>query len=342
MDKDIRTVKGIGEARAAMLEKMKIKTVGDLLYLFPRTYEDRSSIKDIADCIVDETVCVSITVFSGVRENRVRRNLSVYTMQGRDDTGFINFVWYNNRFVKNAFKRGEQYVMFGKVTKGRMGLEIVNPVYEKCGKEQYTGKIVPIYPLTGGLSQKNIQSAIAKALDGIENIPECIPDYIRQEYNICEINYAMKNIHFPEDFESYTIARKRFVFEELFVLQTALLSKRDEHSRNDGYVFDISKTEKFINSLSFTLTGAQLRTIKEISEDFASGNQMCRLVQGDVGSGKTIVAAAAIYQAVISGYQAVLMAPTEILAQQHYDSLKGLFEKFGMRVVLLTGGLKAK
>jgi len=225
MDKDIRTVKGIGEARAAMLSKMNINTVGDLLYLFPRSYEDRSNIKNIADCMADETVCVSITVFSGVRENRVRKNLSVFTMKGRDDTGFINLVWYNNRFVKNAFKIGEEYVMFGKVTRGRRGFEIVNPVYEKCGKEQYTGKIIPIYPLTNGLSQKNVQSAISKAIEGIENIPECIPEHIRKEYNLSEVNYAMQNIHFPTDFKSYDIARRRFVFEELFVLQTALLMK---------------------------------------------------------------------------------------------------------------------
>jgi len=342
MDKDIRTVKGIGEARAAMLSKMNINTVGDLLYLFPRSYEDRSNIKNIADCMADETVCVSITVFSGVRENRVRKNLSVFTMKGRDDTGFINLVWYNNRFVKNAFKIGEEYVMFGKVTRGRRGFEIVNPVYEKCGKEQYTGKIIPIYPLTNGLSQKNVQSAISKAIEGIENIPECIPEHIRKEYNLSEVNYAMQNIHFPTDFKSYDIARRRFVFEELFVLQTALLMKRGEHSRNTGFVFDLSGTREFINSLPFKLTGAQLRTIKDISEDFLSGKQMCRLVQGDVGSGKTIVAATAVFQAVTSGYQAVIMAPTEILAQQHYESLKGLFEKFGIKTVLLTGGLKAK
>jgi len=342
MDSDIKSISGIGKNRAELLNKLNINTVGELLYFLPRSYEDRSRLVNISDVTADETVCIKATVASGVRENRVRKNLSVLTMRVQDTSGMMNIVWYNNRFVKNAFKLGEEYIMFGKISKGRLGFEMVNPVYEKCGNDKYTGKIVPIYPMTKGLNQKVLQSAISSALESVKVIPECIPEKIRHQYNICEVNYAIKNIHFPDNFNDYTIARKRLVFEELFVLQSALLMKRTERTVNDGAVFDIKCTREFTDSLPFEFTGAQKRTINEISKDVSSGRQMCRLVQGDVGSGKTAVAATAMFQAVKSGYQAVLMAPTEILATQHYESLKKQFEPFGIRVRLLTGGLGAK
>lgn len=342
MNSDIQSISGIGKTRAEQLKKLNINTVGDLLYFLPRSYEDRSRIVAVSDVCADETVCVRVTITSGVRESRIRRNLSVFTMRVQDESGMMSIVWYNNRFVKNAFHIGEEYIMFGKVSKGRLGFEMANPVYEKCGNDKYTGKIIPIYPMTKGLNQKVLQSAISEALKSVSNIPECIPDNVRQKYNICEVNYAIHNIHFPVNFNDYTVARRRLVFEELFVLQSALLMKRNERTVNDGAVFDIKCTREFTDSLPFEFTDAQKRTINEISKDVSSGKQMCRLVQGDVGSGKTAVAATAMYQAVKSGYQAVLMAPTEILATQHYESLKKQFEPFGINVRLLTGGLSAK
>ena len=342
--KKIDCLAGVGEARAALFEKKGIRTIEDLLYFFPRTHEDRTEIKEIADCTAGETVCVSITVFSPVHEKRIRRNMTVYSMTACDDSGTMNIVWYNNRFVKGQFMTGDKYTLFGKVTANNRGkLEMINPIYEKLGKERFTGKIVPIYPLTGTLTQKVVQGTMELAIKEAGRLKEYIPDEIRKKYNLAELNYAMKNIHIPDDFKSYNIARQRFVFEELLVLQLALLGRKDSNSHTEGIVFeDTMCVREFAKTLPFPLTNAQKRTLNEIMRDCSHGLQMNRLVQGDVGSGKTAVAAAAIYAAVKNGHQAAMMAPTEILASQHYETLTEFFKDMNINVVLLTGSMKAK
>ena len=311
--KDIRYLKGVGEKRAELFSKKGINTVEDLLYYFPRSHEDRSQLKEIADCQEGETVCISVTVFSPVRDVRVRKNMLISTMVVCDQTGALNVVWYNNRYVKGQFMTGDEYILYGKITKNRGKKEIINPVYEKKGKERFTGKIVPLYPLTEGLTQKILQSSMELAIKEAGRLEEYIPADIREKYNIAELNYAMKNVHFPEDFESYNIARERFVFEELLVLQLALAGHKEENTALSGAVFeDILCVRDFVKTLPFPLTNAQKRTLNEILSDCKSGKMMNRLVQGDVGSGKTAVAAAAIYTAVKNGHQAAMMAPTEI------------------------------
>lgn len=343
MPKDIRYLKGVGERRAALFNKKGIKTVEDLLYYFPRSHEDRSETKEIENCMEGETVCVSVTVFSPVKDTQVRRNLLVSTMAVCDSTGALNIVWYNNRYVKGRFMTGDEYIMYGKITRSRGKLEMVNPVYEKKGDERFTGKIVPLYPLTEGLTQKLLQSSMELAIKDTGRLEEYIPSEIRDKYNIAELNYAMKNIHFPDDYESYNIARERFVFEELLILQLALLSKRDDNTSREGVVFeDILCVQDFVSSLPFPLTGAQRKTLDEILGDCHSGKMMNRLVQGDVGSGKTAVAAAAIYTAVKNGHQAAMMVPTEILAVQHMETLSEFFKDKGITVVMLTGSMKTK
>lgn len=343
ISKDIQYLKGIGEKRAELFRKKGIKTVEDLLYYFPRSHEDRSQMKEIADCVEGETVCVSVTVFSPVKDARVRRNLLVSTMIVSDSTGALNVVWYNNRYVKGQFMTGDEYILYGKITKSRGKKEMINPVFEKKGTSRFTGKIVPLYPLTEGLTQKIVQSAMEFAIKEAGSLEEYIPDEIRKQYHIAEINYAMKNIHFPEDFDSYNIARERFVFEELLILQLALSSRKDENTIKDSVKFDdILCVRDFVKTLPFPLTGAQKRTLNEILSDCKSGKMMNRLVQGDVGSGKTAVAAAAIYTAVKNGHQAAMMAPTEILALQHAQTLTEFFAGMNINVVMLTGSMKAK
>ncbi len=338
----IDSLTGVGEKRAALFEKKGIRTIEDLLYFFPRTHEDRSEIKKIENCVAGETVCVSITVFSPVREKRVKRGMLISNMTACDETGTLNVVWYNNRFVKDQFIPGDKYILYGKITNNYGKAEMINPVCEKKGKERFTGKIVPIYPLTGNLTQRVVQSTMELALEKAGRLREYIPEEIRKKYNVAELNYAMKNIHFPDDFKSYSIARQRFVFEELLVLQLALLSRKDENTHADGVVFnDIKCVKDFAASLPFPLTGAQKRTLNEIMKDCSGGLQMNRLVQGDVGSGKTAVAAAAIYAAVKNGYQAAMMAPTEILAAQHFETLTKFFDNMNINVALLTGSMKA-
>lgn len=343
ISKDIQYLKGVGEKRAELFKKKGIKTVEDLLYYFPRSHEDRSQMKEIADCTEGETVCLSVTVFSPVREARIRKNLLISTMVVSDETGALNVVWYNNRYVKGQFMTGDEYILYGKITRNRGKMEIVNPVFEKKGAERFTGKIVPLYPLTEGLTQKILQSSMELAIKEAGRLREYIPEGIREKYHIAEINYAMKNIHFPEDFESYNIARERFVFEELLILQLALSGHKDTNTERESVVFgNILCVRDFVKTLPFPLTGAQKRTLNEILGDCKSGKMMNRLVQGDVGSGKTAVAAAAIYTAVKNGHQAAMMAPTEILALQHAQTLSEFFSGMDINVVMLTGSMKAK
>ena len=271
MPKDIRYLKGVGEKRAELFNKKGIKTVEDLLYYFPRSHEDRSEMKEIADCVEGETVCISVTVFSPVKDVRVRRNLLVSTMIVCDQTGALNVVWYNNRYVKGQFMTGDEYILYGKITRNRGKMEMINPVFEKKGNERFTGKIVPLYPLTEGLTQKILQSSMELAIKEAGRLDEYIPADIREKYHIAELNYAMKNIHFPEDFDSYNIARERFVFEELLILQLALSGRKDENTVRDGVVFDdILCVRDFVETLPFPLTGAQKRTLNEILKDCKS------------------------------------------------------------------------
>ena len=343
-EKSIRYLKGVGEKRAALFEKKGIKTVGDLLYFFPRAHEDRSKIKPIAECIEGETVCIAANVYQPPADRYVRRNMLITNMPVIDDSGLMTLVWYNNKYVKNNFKTGERYVFFGRVSRSKQGrIQMIAPVYEKFGSDRFTGKIIPIYPLTANLTQKVVQVAMEAALDEAGKLEEYIPEHIREQYKIAEINFSMQNVHFPKDKESYNIARERFVFEELLVLQLALAERRGNNEAKRGYVFeDIKCIREFTDALPFDLTDAQKRTINEICKDIISGKQMNRLVQGDVGSGKTAVAAAAIFAAVRNGYQAAMMAPTEILAAQHREGFSEMFARHGIKTVLLSGSMRAK
>lgn len=343
MSKDIQYLKGVGEKRAEMFRKKGIRTVEELLYFFPRAHEDRSELKKIADTNAGETVCLSITVFSPVRDSRIRRNMMISSMIVCDDSGAMNVIWYNNKYVKNQFHTDEKYILYGKITENRGKKEIVNPIFEKADSQRFTGKIVPLYPLTDGLTQKVVQSAMENAINEVGPLDEYINEDIRNQYNIAEINFAMRNIHFPDTLESYSIARRRFVFEELLILQIALFDRKSNNSRQSGATFgNLKMVREFTDSLPFPLTNAQKRTINEICADVKSGKMMNRLIQGDVGSGKTAVAAAAIYLAVKNGFQAAMMAPTEILAAQHFETVTEFFAESEIRTVILTGSMKVK
>ena len=341
--RDIKSLAGVGEARAKMFEKRGIKTVEDLLYFFPRGYENRKETKEIADCRGGENVCVKGQITAPVHETRIRKNMTIYAAIISDQTGAMTVIWYNNKYVKNQFRTGEEYIFFGKIKETMGKRELINPVFEKPEKKKYTGRIVPIYPLTGNLTQKILQTAMESAMKTMGELKEYLPREIREKYNLSEINFSMKNIHFPENFESYRIARKRFVFEELFILQLALLLKRGQVNAEKREPFkDISCRGEIISKLPFELTNAQNKVIDEICRDFLKDTPMSRLVQGDVGSGKTAVAAVAMYVAAKNGYQAAIMAPTEILANQHFNTFVSFFEGTGLRTCLLTGSTKKK
>jgi len=340
---NIESLHGVGPERARSFAKKGIRTAEDLLYYLPRGHEDRTRFFEIADCPVGEFVCVKAKVYSPVRETRIKKNFNIYSMIIFDDSGAINVVWYNNKFVKNAFKTGEEVLFYGKLGISRGKKELLNPIYEKADKEKYIGKIVPVYPLFGNITQKVIAGLVQQAMEKCGELSEYLPKSVREKYEICNIDFAMKNIHFPEDFNSYTKARKRFVFEELLFLQLALLGRRKENALKKRTPFSNTKcVEEFTNSLAFELTAAQKRVIGEIIESFKAETPMNRLVQGDVGSGKTVVAAAGMYVAAKNGYQSAIMAPTEILANQHFNTFSEFFKNTDIKCVLLTSGTKDK
>lgn len=341
-DLKLTEISGIGEKRAAVFNKAGVANAEDLLRYFPRGYEDRTKTVSLSDVQLGENVCIRARAFSGVKETRIRKNMTIYSLIITDDSDAMTVIWYNNRFVKGAFKEGREYIFYGKVTLNRGKREIINPVYESAENPKHMGKIVPIYPLCEGLTQAIVRSAIANVMESGCRVEEYIPESILARYQLCDLEFAFRNIHFPETLDAYEKARRRFVFEELFMLRLALVTKRSDNLVRERTPYKTTDAAEFVNSLPYRLTNAQTRVIGEIANDLSSGTAMSRLVQGDVGSGKTAVAAAAIYMTVKNGYQAVMMAPTEILARQHYESFVGMFSRFGMRVGLLTSSAKGK
>ncbi len=341
-DKDIRYLKGIGEKKAQLFAKKGIRTVGDLLYFFPREHEDRSVVKAIADTIVGETVCIRARVYADMRVARIRKNMTVYTLVVADGTDTMKITWFNMHYLATAFKRDTDYIFYGKISDNYSRREMVSPIWEEADNQKFTGRIIPLYPLTEGLTQKAVQSAVENALELMSPLKEYLPHDIRTKYHLCEINYAMNKIHFPANDYEYSISRHRWVFEELYVLRLAMLEKKGKGEKRPGVVFqNVDKVREFTASLPFELTKAQKRVIAEILADVTSGKRMARLVQGDVGSGKTAVAAAAMFAAAKSGLQSAMMAPTEILAKQHYETLSAMLSPFGINVGLLVGSMSA-
>ena len=346
LNDSVTEIKGIGAKKAQTLNNLGIFTVNDLIELFPRDYEDRSQVKDIADLTENEENTFFALV-SAVPENVHIRKMTVTKVKLSDSTGSVNAVWYNQPFIKNALKKDEEYIFTGVYKKSGYRREVSSPEFEKAGTDKEIlggGRIVPVYPLTSGISQKVLRSLIKTTLDAVKTqLPEFLPLEMRKKYMLCERNFAISNIHFPENDESFFIARKRLVFEELFVLQTALFILNGAAKRNDGIVFKTKGiSEESEKAFGFGFTKAQKKVIAEICADVSKGIPMNRLIQGDVGSGKTAVAMTAALMAVKNGYQAALMAPTEVLASQHYESFKEFFDKFGIKVCLLKGSLKKK
>ena len=342
-DIPVSEIKGIGEGRAKALKKLNIVSVSDVLSHYPRDYEDRSRVTPIKELIPDESAVIvaqlkdeaKTTYFGGMAITKAR----IY-----DESGSISAVWYNQPYVKNNIKPGYKYAFFGKLIVKKNGArEIQSPETERLEGDEWQGGIIPIYPLCAGLSQKVFRKIVYDALKLSEGrIKDYIPFSIRKKYKLAGRAFSIKNIHIPESLESYGIARERLVFEELFMLQTALLRLKSENTADkNGIKMEKTDMTPFFDSLPFSFTNAQKRVFDEISGDMVSGKVMNRLVQGDVGSGKTAVAMAAAYMAVKNGFQAVMMAPTEVLAAQHYESFKAVFEPLGIKIEIMTGGQKA-
>lgn len=342
LNTDIKYIKGVGEKRAKLLNKMSIYNIWDALYFFPRNYEDRRIKCNIIDAPTGEKCCVEGVVLHKAIEKRIKKNISLFGIYAQDETGTILVKWFTNPNYKINIEYGQRYIFYGKIVNfaGRYEMEL--ETMEKADNVKTLLKIVPVYPLTKGLNQNLMRSIVSECLERVGKIKDMFPDDVLYKYSLEPIDTSIRQMHFPKDFDFLKKARHRLVFEELFVLQMSLLTMRKSISKKSTVPFkNTSCVCDFIKTLPFTLTQAQKTAVEEIIADLKSERAMNRLVQGDVGSGKTVVAAAAMYVTYKNGFQSAFMAPTEILAIQHFNTLKGFFGD-EIKIALLTGSAKGK
>ena len=341
---DVRYLKGIGEARAKLLEKLDIRTVYDLISYFPRAYEDRSIIRELSGIGDGETCCVRAIVVSTPLLSRIRKGLNLTRFRIADDSGSAEVTFFNQPYVKNSLRVGTRYSFYGRFQRFGNKLSLQNPTYERSDEEgKTTGRIVPVYRLTAGISQNVLIKSIRQGLDEcLDELQDLLPQETIRRYGLPEIHQAYRSIHMPPDMAEAMRARERLVFEELFVLACALGSMKNQRRNEAGHVIPVPAFDEFAEALPFTLTKAQMRAIRESIADMAFGRAMNRLVQGDVGSGKTMVAAACIWAVCRAGFQAAFMAPTELLSDQHFRTFSDLLEPMGIRVVQLKSSMGVK
>lgn len=344
INESIQYVKGIGPKKAEKLNKLGIYTIKDLLYYFPRQFEDRSIIKKIAQLEDEEKVTVKALI-TNIESYTPKKGMTITRIDVKDDTGFAKLTFFNREYIKNTFRVGDSILAFGKVKKNGRFVELNSCELEYLSTSpKNIGKLVPVYPLSYGITNKDIMNTVRMVFENKDiKIPEYMPEYLLKKYRLCDIDYAIKNIHFPKDKESLKVALYRLIFEELLVLQLGLFMYKGGNSNEKGILFKRDqRLDEVLESLPFSLTRAQNRALNEIIDDMCSEKVMNRLVQGDVGSGKTVVALLALAECVFNEYQGALMAPTEILAQQHYESFTETFEDIGINVELLTGSVTKK
>lgn len=341
---DVRYIKGVGEQRAKALARLGVHTLGDLLNYFPRAYEDRTAVRPIAELALDETACVRAMVAAEPRLTRVRRGLDLVKLRIVDESGSADVTFFNQSYVRDQLVLGESYVFYGKAGGNLLRKTLTNPVFEREDRAGVvTGRILPLYRLTHGISNKLVVSAMECALNACgDMLPELLPAEITERYELAKVGFTYRNIHFPSDPHSLELAKRRIAFENLFVRACAVQKMRETQQQVKGQYIPTPSMEEFFDSLPFSPTGAQRRAIDEMLCDMASGKRMSRILQGDVGSGKTLVAAALLWAVQRAGYQSAFMAPTEILAQQHAKTLQEFLDPFGINVLLLTGSMKAK
>ena len=345
LEMDLRFLKGVGPARIEILNKLGLFTLNDIINYFPREHEDRGCYKSIYELQDGETAAIRVVITSNVSETRVRRNMAIYKVIAKDETGNIILTWFNQPYIKKQLRVGGEYSFYGKVKNTLGRIEMQSPVFDAGDKSKNTGKIIPIYPLTAGITQNVFRGIVETAVKSVQgNLVDSLPEWIRVQYKLDDIEKAIHNIHFPENLDEFEKARYRLAFEELLVMQLGLLRFKEKGQEDrKGISFDKDeKMDELLATLPYTLTGAQQRVWQEIDKDMKSENSMNRLVQGDVGSGKTVVATMAMFKAVRNGYQAVLMAPTAILARQHYEGIQKMVSQFGIKVELLTGDVTKK
>lgn len=337
----VTLLKGVGPKKAEALKKLGISTMEDLVFFLPRSYEDRRNRVDISDAAEDQNSVVTGEVKLVVNDRYRGGRKQMLRLLVEDGTGSMEVVFFNAKYLQHSFRTGRKYTFFGKVTRNFGKMQMIHPEFSDAdGMED---GILPVYPLTKGISQREMrtwQKLLKRAYSMAEDI---LSSEVVERNRLCSLSYALENVHFPQEKQKLLEAKYRLIFDELLILQTGLfMARQNVTDGRNGIAFSPeADTGRYIESLPYPLTGAQQRCVEEIERDLESSTAMNRLVQGDVGCGKTAVAEIAMYKAVKSGYQAVLMAPTEILAAQHFDGISRAFEAHGIRTAFLTGSLKA-
>lgn len=337
---DIRYLKGVGESRAALYQKLGIETVEDLLYHIPRRYIDLTHPTPLAAAVPGQKCAVRALLAAKGREQRIRRGLSVFRLTAVDGPVTLHITFFNAKYTVEALREGEEYIFYGTVTGGFYSRQMDSP---QVFRPEEAGTLLPVYSLTQGLSNKMVSRQVTEALNRVEQLPDPLEGSgLPQQYGLLSYSQALHAVHFPPDWQAIETGRNRMVFDELLCLSLCFARMREGRHRLHVPPMRMQPLTEYYRALPYELTGAQQRAIAEAMSDMCSGTPMNRLVQGDVGSGKTAVAAALCYFAHLNGYQSTLMAPTEILAQQHYNSLAPLLGSLGMQVALLTGSLSPK
>lgn len=338
LNANIKYLKGVGEKRAALLAKLGIRTLYDLLTFFPRTYEDWSNIIAIKDAPMNETVCIKAFAGMRCREHRIRKGMTLYKTEISDGESVIDVTFFNNKYAAEKIEQGKEYLFFGKITGKGYYRSMNSPEFVEA---EGSDRMRPIYPQTAGINSRAIEKLINQAFSVCDKVPDPIPAEIRDAYCLMEINKALRCIHSPESEDMLSEARRRLIFEELFLLELGLLRLKSKARKSTALSMKKDYTEEFFSLLPFELTGAQKKAIAASAEDMLKDVPMNRLLQGDVGSGKTAVAAALIYNCARNGCQSALMAPTEVLAMQHYKTMVGFFYKTDIKIELLTSSTPA-
>lgn len=334
---DIRYLKGVGEKTARLYNKLGIFTVDDLIRHYPRKYLDYSNTVSVKDAPPDTPVFIKATMITPVKESMIRKGLTLYKCNFSDGETVIRVTIFNNKYLAKALRTFDDYILYGKVEKTFTSASMSSPQIERADKAE----VHPVYPTTEKLSVKAISNSVRNALALVGKIPETLSDDILKKYDLVSLDFATRQIHFPSDEKNIEPARHRLIFDELLTLQLGLLKLKEKDIKGNSCKIKKDFTNEFYSLLPFTPTGAQQRAVADCIEDMQSDRMMNRLIQGDVGSGKTAVAGAVIYTVIKNGAQAALMAPTEILATQHFESFKKLFASTDVRVALLTGSVKA-
>lgn len=341
-DASVKVLSGVGPARVKAYEKLGINTVSDLLYHFPRAYENRGDIKLLSECIPGNKASLVMVIGTVPKKTMIRRGMMLLKFTAFDESGTCEITFYNQNYLADKFPLGATFRFYGQVEKVGKRYKMNTPAYEMVIEGEELKPLVPVYPLTEGITKSRIASDIEAAMNVLApEIEDYLPDEIRRRYKLCTLPFALRAIHDPTDYESVARAKKRLVFDEFFTFALGMTLSGQKRREYGAPICDENDVSELLSMFPYELTGDQMKAIKDIAKDMAKDSPMSRILVGDVGCGKTVCAMAAMYIAVKSGHQAVLMAPTEILARQHFSDIAPIFEKLGFKTELLVGSLTA-